>query len=760
MKYTFLLCFLELIIYPSSANVGNKDNSSQLIHPVINYYNGTDVIQTLELDLKSNNKIVDVFGASWALDINKESVEGQPDAMDYQLTWKLIAGQAKEVAVGVNFPFKDWSIDNFVLVPSAVYNGNRFEVSDISYPPYWYDKKNWKLDMPTTTTVVPCLSKYENFSKIELTTGNASTPLMAFYAPGQKKGWMVSTTQGNRLGNHGLFIEENKRKSEAIFSITSPAVRKKRSVGAGFAPSGDKAVDWCAGDSVSIKFRVYSFPASSVQDLYKHFMQARKGYNPAVRHEELPFSETWNTLNDIVQIYHWNKYTNMYYSSVDPKTTDNWCAIWQLGWVGGGQVTLPLLVQGTEETRERVIKNLDVIFTKTQAPSGLFNACGNGEQFASAGMGPLFKYNETFVRSQGDWFYMAQRQFRELELLGKTIPAHWKVGLQKLADCFVNIWEKYNQFGHFVDVETGDICIGGSTAGAIIPAGLALASQRFGNKEYLKVAEDAGRKYYQDFVLKGYTTGGPGDILSAPDSESAFALFESFMALYEVTNSKEWLKYASDLLPICASWVVSYDFEFPKESALGRVGAHSCGAVWASVANKHAAPGVCTWSGDCLLKYYRATGDEWALQLVTDMAHGFPQYISRTDRLIGGMQPGGCSERVNLSDWEGKENIGGSISANYLWVETVGLLTVTQIPGLYVQPDKGYFVVFDNIEVTQLSTGKEPLKLRLHNPTKFPAIVKVYTETSKDARKTLFDMHSDKVQLVQLHSGETKCLSF
>ena len=107
------------------------------------------------------------------------------------------------------------------------------------------------------------------------------------------------------------------------------------------------------------------------------------------------------------------------------------------------------------------------------------------------------------------------------------------------------------------------------------------------------------------------------------------------------------------LLSICASWTVAYDYHFPTNSAMGRIGAHSCGAVWPNVQNKHGAPAICTWSGDSLLKYYRATGDRRAQELLADIAHGVPQYISRTDHPIGRMPPGGMCERVNLSAWEG-----------------------------------------------------------------------------------------------------------
>jgi hypothetical protein len=351
---------------------------------------------------------------------------------------------------------------------------------------------------------------------------------------------------------------------------------------------------------------------------------------------------------------------------------------------------------------------------------------------------------------------MAQRQVDVIVARGEKVPATWLSGVQKQADAFVRMWDKYGQFGQWLDVETGDICVGGSTSGAIVCGGMALASQTFHHPKYLSVAEKAADNYYRDFVLKGYTTGGPGEILSAPDSESAFALFESFTTLYEVTHNKKWLRYASDLLPICAGWTVSYDYVFPENSIMGKLDARSCGSVWANIANKHSAPGICTWSGDCLLKYFRATGDRRAIDLLTDIAHGFPQYISRADRPIGEMSPGGVCERVNLSDWEGKKNVGGNIFGTCSWVEAAGLLTVTQLPGVYVQPDKGFYTVLDNIQVDLLETNKQGMRLRLSNPTSFSADVKVFSESGKQAKQTLFRINKGNVQVISLAPKESK----
>jgi hypothetical protein len=752
-KYLPAICiFLTGICNLSTAYAKPAKTDAGEIKPFVRYYSNAE--QTDELSFQSDDGIyrTDRNGAEWELSVISMPVEGQPDAKDYQLTWKLTNGETQDVAVGVDFVFHNRTGREFVFVPAIVYDGNRFDVKKMNYPPYWYDSSEWRLDMPVTTTGLPALNEDSNH-KIEINTGNAATPLMAFHSPEKKQGWIALTTQGSRLGNHGLRIEESTDRAETTFSITAPDIRE-------FTASNNDTsfCKWAAGDTLAIRFRLYSFKAKARKDLLKRFSEVRKELNPGERKEVLPFSEAAKLLNNLYLHDRWDERINMFCLS-KPGSNSRWNFIWQLGWVGGGQCTLPLMMQGTEELRQDAIKNIDAIFSKTQAPSGFFNAYGNGTEFASFGFGSAFKNNETFVRSQGDWLYMAQRQFYELESKGEKTPSHWKTGLQKQADAFVRLWDKYGQFGQFVDVVTGDICVGSSTAGAIVCGGLALASQTFGQSRYLKVAKAAAEKYYKEYVLKGYTTGGPGEILSAPDSESAFGLFESFMTLYEVTGNGKWIRYASDLLPVCASWTVSYDYRFPDTSVMGALDARSCGSVWASVSNKHSAPGICTWSGDCLLKYYRASNDRRAIELLEDIAHGLPQYISRADRPVGNMPPGGICERVNLSDWEGKRGIGNSIFGSCSWCETAALLTVAQLPGIYAQPDKGFFAVFDNIKVEAIEAGNNRLILRLTNPSPFAAEVKVFSETSKQARQTLFLLNPANIQPVHLEPNESKELN-
>jgi hypothetical protein len=364
------------------------------------------------------------------------------------------------------------------------------------------------------------------------------------------------------------------------------------------------------------------------------------------------------------------------------------------------------------------------------------------------------------VRKSADWLLLAMKHFDLLRKQGCQIPPEWPNNARKLGEAFVRLWETSGQFGQFVDVETGELLIGGSAGGAIAPAALALASVFYQEPRFLSTAKAAAQKHYHDFVRKGISTGGPGEILSAPDSESAFALLESLVTLLEITGDRWWLNAAQEMVRQCATWVVSYDYRFPPDSPLARIDARTTGAVWANVQNKHAAPAICTLSGDSLFRLWRASGDPLALDLIRDIAHGIPQYLSRADRPLGGpMRPGWMCERVNMSDWEGAGGVGANLFGS-CWAEVSLMLTIMEIPGLYVQPDTGFYCVFDHIQAELCDRGDNSVTLKLSNPTQFDAAVKVLCETSTACAKPLGMNALWGVRVVRIPHGESVTETF
>jgi hypothetical protein len=671
-------------------------------------------------------------GGRWDCRITRKPVPGREACEEIVVAVKLVEGTAKAASVSYRCDFADWDPTGYVFVPAAVYDGNRFDVLPQDYPPLWRDTSQFRVDQPITITEQPRLQKNGAPGRIELDTGSAATPALGFRAV-DGRGFLLLTQQQCACGNLGLTIEEDPAARRLRFSVTAPRLRSKIANMMGFR-AGDPPRDWKAGDAVEIRLRVWRFKAPDVQTLFDHFAECRKELEPSGGAQNtLPFSEAWRLLEEKHNANNWNGTLGFYcHGETANGTQKPLYDYWQLGWVSGGINTLAMLLQGNGMSRERTWKTLDFMFTKTPAKSGFWSGASDGKGFFGDGFATPHPHNLSMVRKQADGLAFGMKQLLLLREQHTPVPPAWEASARGLADAFVRLWDTYGQLGEFIDVETGAILVGGSTAGAHAPAGLARAAAYFKESAYLRKAEEIGRFFVTNDLRRGVTCGGPGEILAAPDSESAFALVESFVELQQATGRAEWTQAAHAAVRQCASWVVSYDYRFPEGSTLAVNKIRSTGAVWANVQNKHGAPAICALSGDSLFKLWRATGDETALGLVRDIARGAPQYLCRPDRQLGTIRPGWMCERVNLCDWEGAENVGGNVTFGAIWCESALMLVTAELPGVYVNTDTRRVVVFDQVEAALKGEG-----VLIRNPTPYLARVRVLIEDKAQAARPL-----------------------
>jgi len=337
------------------------------------------------------------------------------------------------------------------------------------------------------------------------------------------------------------------------------------------------------------------------------------------------------------------------------------------------------------------------------------------------------------------------------------IKPAWEEGTRKVADAFVKLWDKWGQFGNFIDSQTGDVVVGGSTSGAIVPAALVLAADYFKNEDYQRVAQASAEYYYQNFIRKGITCGGPGDAMQNPDSESSYAMLESFMLLYESTLDKKWLIRAEEIANQFVTWVMPYDYQFPGNSTLGKMGVQTTGIVGANTQNKHGAPGICTHSGIALWRLFRASGNISYLQLLKEIAFVMPQYLSHPLHPIEKMKAGWMSERVSTTDW--LEGI-GELMYGSTWAETSLMLSYIELPGIYLQPEKSFLCVIDNIEARIIEDKPKSLTIKLTNPTRAEAKVRLFVESSEQARVPLGENALWNCRIVSLKSGDSTKIIF
>jgi len=690
-------------------------------------------------------------GVTWQTQTHFSPVSGRSGCFDLTVTAKLTSGEAKQTAVAISVNFSKWDRQAYVLMPGIVYAGNRFDIFPLPYAPLIRDKSQFRLDMPSHMTDQPHLNKDGTNGQVSLNTGHVATPAMGFY-DASGRGFLLLTSQQGDRGNLGLTVEEDNKYGVGRFLVSTPQTRRRR---VDWVKWDADLRDWEAGDCTTLKIRMWFFCAEKLQVLFDRFAECRKDLNPSRLENRFPFSaaaklvrEKWNARN-------WDNLGAFY--AGDENHGKQQVNHWQLGWTSGGIVTQPFIQQGDEKTRERALRELEFILEKAPAPSGFIYACSDGVKFFNDGFGEPHPHNMTMVRRQGDALYYLVRQLIILQLQGHKTPALWQESTLKLAEAFIRLFNRYQQIGQFLDIETGELLIGGSTAGGIVPAGLALAAYYFDEPKFLTTAEALGRYFAKEALASGLTTGGPGEALAAPDSESSYALLKSFVTLYEHTGKAKWAKAAQDMTRQFATWVTSYDYHFPPDSPLGKNKIHATGSVIANTQNQHSSPGICTHSGDDLFRLWRATGDEFALELLRDIAHNITQYVSQKECPLGNLSPGMICERVNLSDWEGEAQIGGHLFGSCAWPEVALLLTAAEIPGVYVQTDTRRVVIFDHVEA-ELKDANGEVILQLTNPTAFDADVSVLAENTADAREPLGPDLLRLAQCVHVPAGKTSAI--
>ncbi len=699
-------------------------------------------------------------GSSWQTSISLVNDPKEVDAIEFTVTFKITKGSEKNTGVAIAFDFDDWSLNNYVFAPAVLYGGNRFKIEPVGYPPYIYNPEKRTLDMPVTTTNILHLNKDGSSAKVEMLTGNCATPMLAFFTPEKQQAFILITGQGTRFGNSGMFVEEDMAVKKATFVVSSPGVREQRYVMCGREKSGDAAADWNAGDEVSLRFRVFIASVKDIPCFFEKVFDVRKSLSGKNDYRNvIPYSATANMILNLHDRTKWYEDDKVGYVCEDPRSEVCFNHL-QLGWGGSPVFTLPMVIKPTPERIRRVVKTFDLIVS-LQAPTGLFYGIFmKGKIF-----GDNFKQNTerpfiAMTRRTADILYtgIQQTEILRKQGYGYAINPDWDSSLKKAANALVTVWNKYGQFGQTINVETGEMEINGSTAGSVSAGALALASKYFSEPRYLDVAKKACRYYFERDFKKGYAGGGAAEILQSPDSETPWDMAESAMCLYEITGEKEWLKIAENAVYMLSTWTVSYDYKFPEDCDMARSHCHATGSIFASSQNNHSAPGLYILSGDFLLKLYRATGDKRFSEFYKDLVHNTIQYVNTSyNPTIRNAAEGATSERVNLSDWEGRGEVGNTWPGSSLasW-ETLELLTSLQNPGIYIRNDTGEILVLDNIEATIIRRDKKSVTIRVTNPTPFDAQVSVLSENAVQTKDPLGKYAYLDWKKIEVKAGQTE----
>jgi hypothetical protein len=724
-------------------------------------YGGSHPIETVDLPLGPGGVARKPLGdAAWSCALRAVPVKApggkgaRTDVIDLVATFKLERGGVAEGGVGLSFSFSRWSRGHYVLLPGACYAGNRFESRHIAYPPLLTEAADVGPNVPIIVSDIPRLNVRPGPSRLQLLAADLATPAVCVQASTTGTGVILLVDPATRLGPSSLTLEESDDRTRARLTLAAPGVREDFAYAKGNTrlPSKDRGAPFRAGDEVVLRARLYVFDCPEVQGLFDRLAVVRKDLTgPTARPLELPFSAAFRAHEERTN-RRWDDDAGYFacVASAEPRAI-----MYENGWRGGLAATLPLVAFGDARSRERALRALSVVFRGGQAPSGFFHSAHDGKRWLEDGSaavrGPASEgARRTPGARRAERWHLVRRSadtltfaLKHLMVLARQDPdakadSRWVRGVGRCADAFVRLWDREKQFGQYVDVETGDVVIGGSTSAGLAPAGLALAAAYLKRDDCLAVAHASAEQMYERYVRAGVTCGGPGDALQCPDGESAAALLESFVTLYEQTSERVWLDRATAVARQVSSWVISYDYPLAAVRPPGPGDVRATGAVFSNAQNGRGAPGYCLLSGDALFRLYRATGEVAHLELLRDTVHNLAQYLPRAEQADLPARP--ASERsprrarADTSDWlEPGDDVvpaGGAFDA-------ACLLSYTEVPGVYVRTNRGFVFTFDHVEARVRERTPSRLVVAIKNPTTVDASVRVLAESDADAARPL-----------------------
>lgn len=727
---------------------------------IMKQYNGT-------IPVKEERRELQMHQGQWEMPLvhfpcrircdRQEREEGEY----FHICMEALADMEDSVSLSWQYSHKGWKKTEYVFMPGAVYDGNRMDSERLPYPPYHVGKCGGKWQ--EVVTDIPHLDKNGKDSAIWFLSGDMSTPAMGYFDPSGQQGVLILSKHKEEGRYTGFTV--NEEGEQIRFSVSCPGVREGKKYffgelpcGEGFYPtcdypSDDEGILLKAGEKLHLTVICKKFTVKNLSGFFAQFHKIRESLEGGEDYGTVPFSKAFETVKE--KFVHMN-FDEEGYLRVGADNTSI-PSYWQSGWVGGGMNTYPLLMEDRGVAHRQALSTLSFIVKHLQKENGWYipmyaKGKSHGDAFSMDGDCVLL------VRKDGDLLYFLLKQMFYLRQQNITIEGLSK-SVRAQADAFIRFIKKNGEAGQFLDMDREILLGGGTASGAIIPGALALAFEYYGEEVYLETAETLGMQYRERCLERGVLNGGPGEICQAPDSESAFALLESYVQLYETTGKEVWLEAAKEAFDLAVTWVMSYDFQFPEGSTARKMGAHTAGTVFANAQNKHSAPGICTLSGNSMLKLYRATGEKRYLEWMRRISHAIPQFVSLEDRRIDTLAgktllPGFINERVQTSDWEGRHTVGEFLYGSN-WPETSMLLTYVEIPGVYIDLDRDISICSDHVKAAVAEKTKGQVVLSLENPTPYDALVTVLAEHGKSARKLGHSYYED-MEKIPVPAGESK----
>jgi hypothetical protein len=667
--------------------------------------------------------VTDTHHNKWSIKLNVSKWRGEGFQFDFR--YKLVEGDAENVFLSHSIApdLAATPEGTYVFMPGLLYDGNTKSIPDGEIPRL-IEADQFQVDTPVLSLSTPLTMLYEKASGMTLVT---RTEVESGLGPS-------GFSYAMRPGQHQL-------------AVVTPLYRERHFRGHHYDDCTPAGANVTHGDTFNVTVYHMAAHYAALPELFAAY-QALREPAPFQRTPRLPMSEAANVIEKNFNVVNWCQegfYINASPPDYDPakKGCESLPTDWDLitGWCAGAITGYALLKVGDEQSHPRAVTMIDLIADGGVSPSGLF--------WSNYGRGQWDKGNARIAMNQhmrmpADATFFILKSIALEKSRGREHPA-WVRAVECNLDAFLKLWRDNRDFGHFVNRETLKIEQTGSAAGALCIAALALGANLPHGKEYLAAAEEAAEAYYHRYVETGWLVGGPLDIGIAPDSESATAMLESFVTLYEAARNPKYLEYAQVAADILSSWVVAYNAPFPEGTDCDRIKLQTVGGVLANTRNHHIGPTMATSSGDMFLRLYRYTGKAVYLRVLQEVVSGLPQYLCYAPGQFDEMQVGMMSEQYNMTDELGTRGHIWQVNAG--WGATGLLLSYGALPSVYVDRKRRDVAVFDQLTA---SADFSANRLDIMNETPFEARVSVATEADHRTEFVLPSGHSKTVALEDL----------
>jgi len=257
--------------------------------------------------------------------------------------------------------------DCFILVPSAVYDGNRFECIHIPYPPSIPQGKRLLEEKIIANDIPRLLNDGDNLFEHRL--GSGASPIVALWDKHNCKGIIYAyspLSNGTPFTESGFYIT-----NKGEFNFCYPVVRKRRyNFSLGWEIGGDRYANIKNGETINFQVKKSEFACGSIEEFYDMVLQNRYAWGRKTEQKGLPLNEAFNTIKNKFNIHNWYEESGLYrtYPYEEFRTFSS-------GWCGGGFIPYIYrkLFEDTDSLNiERAHRFMNYIYPNTQAPSGLF----------------------------------------------------------------------------------------------------------------------------------------------------------------------------------------------------------------------------------------------------------------------------------------------------------------------------------------------------------------------------------------------------